>query len=185
MNFFALKNNKNAIVPEIAGDTTQLAAMVPTLFHDTASKPIEIITKPTIEPTIEWVVDTGQPLVLAIKSHVPAAHSADSIPIIKILSLPTYRSGSTIPFLIVEVTSPPAKYAPRNSKTAAIKIACLKVIALLPTDVPIALATSFAPIPNAMKKPAKAAIINSNVGSINKFSIIKIYPMSLLVAIRQ
>ena len=32
-----LKNNKNDIVPEIAGDTTQLAAMVPTLFHDTAS----------------------------------------------------------------------------------------------------------------------------------------------------
>jgi hypothetical protein len=36
-----------------------------------------------------------------------------------------------------------------------------------------------------MKKPAKAAIINSNVGSINKISIIKIYPIFLLVAIRQ
>jgi hypothetical protein len=36
-----------------------------------------------------------------------------------------------------------------------------------------------------MKKPAKAAIINSNVGSINKFSITKIYPISLLVAIKQ
>ena len=179
MNFFALRNNKNAIVPEIAGETTQLAAMVPTLFHDTASKPIEIITKPTIEPTIEWVVDTGHPFVLAIKSQVPAAHNAESIPIINIFSFPTYRLGSTIPFLIVEVTSPPAKYAPRNSKTAAIKIACLKVIALLPTEVPMALATSLAPIPKAMKKPAKAAIISSKVGSINKLSIINIYPIRL------
>ena len=91
---------------------------------------------------------------------------------INIFSFPIYRSGSTIPFLIVEVTSPPARYAPRNSKIAAINIACLNVIALLPTDVPIAFATSFAPIPKAMKKPAKAAIINIKVGSRNKFSII-------------
>jgi hypothetical protein len=45
-------------------------------------------------------------------------------------------------------------------------------MALLPTDVPIALATSFAPIPNAMKNPAKAAIIRISVGSKNKFSIV-------------
>ena len=87
--------------------------------------------------------------------------------------MPTYKFGSTIPFLIVEVTSPPARYAPRNSKIAAINIACLNVIALLPTDVPIALATSLAPIPNAMKNPAKAAIINISVGSKNNDSIIK------------
>ena len=90
----------------------------------------------------------------------------------KISSFPTYKSGDTIPFLIVEVTSPPAKYAPRNSKIAAIKIACLKVMALLPTDVPIALATSLAPMPNAIKNPAKAAIKSIIVGSKNKFSII-------------
>ena len=70
------------------------------------------------------------------------------------------------------MTSPPAKYAPKNSKIAAINIACLNVMALLPTDVPIALATSFAPIPNAMKNPAKAAIIRISVGSKNKFSIV-------------
>ena len=32
-----------------------------------------------------------------------------------------------MPFLIVEVTSPPAKKAPKNSKIAAIIIACLIV----------------------------------------------------------
>ena len=93
-----------------------------------------------------------------------AANNADIIPIIKIFSFPEYKSGSTIPFRIVEVTSPPAKYAPRNSNIAAINIACVNVIALLPTDVPIALATSFAPMPNAIKKPAKAAINNITVG---------------------
>ena len=36
INFLALKNIKNAIVPEIAGETTQLAAMVPTLSQETA-----------------------------------------------------------------------------------------------------------------------------------------------------
>ena len=36
----------------------------------------------------------------------------------------------------------------------------------------MALATSFAPIPKAIKKPAKAAINNIIVGSKNKFSII-------------
>ena len=76
----------------------------------------------------------------------------------KILVSSTYNSGSTIPFLIVDVTSPPARKAPRNSKIAAIIIACLIVMALLPTEVPIELATSFAPMPNAMKKPMKPAI---------------------------
>ena len=76
-----------------------------------------------------------------------------------------------MPFLIVEVTSPPAKYAPKNSNIAAIITACLRVIALLPTEVPIALATSFAPIPNAIKKPISPANIMINVGSKNKFSI--------------
>jgi len=48
--------------------------------------------------------------------------------------------------------------------------ACLRVIALLPTDVPIALATSLAPMPKAIKKPANAAIIKIKVGSKNKLS---------------
>ena len=53
INFLALRNKKKAMVPDTAGDTTQLAAIVPTFPHETASKPMDMITKPTIEPTIE------------------------------------------------------------------------------------------------------------------------------------
>src|SRR5690606_18336645 len=46
---------------------------------------------------------------------------------------------------------------PRNSKTMAIRIACLMVRAREPTEVPMALATSLAPTPQAMKKPNRQA----------------------------
>ena len=71
------------------------------------------------------------------------------------------------PFLIVWVTPPPAKNAPRNSKTAATSTACLIVKTLLPTDVPIAFATSLAPTPYAVKKPNIAEEINIS-GTPNK-----------------
>ena len=53
INLCALKKIKKDKLPDIRGETTQLAAMFPTLPQDTASKPIEIITNPTIAPTIE------------------------------------------------------------------------------------------------------------------------------------
>ena len=62
-----------------------------------------------------------------------------------------------MPLRMVEVTSPPASQAPANSKIMAIIMACLIVMALEPTEVPIALATSLAPIPQAIKKPNKQA----------------------------
>ena len=93
------------------------------------------------------------------------------MPIIKILRSFEYISGSTIPFRIVDVTSPPAKKAPRNSKMAAIITACLSVRALEPTDVPMALATSFAPMPHAIKKPRIIAIVKIKNGDRNKVSI--------------
>jgi len=71
--------------------------------------------------------------------------------------VPASRSASTMPLRIVDVTAPPASTAPRNSKTAATRIAWRMVSALEPTDVAIALATSFAPIPHAMKRPNTAA----------------------------
>jgi hypothetical protein len=75
---------------------------------------------------------------------------------------------------MVEVTSPPARNAPKNSKMAAIVIACLIVIALLPTDVPMEFATSLAPIPKAIKNPIKPAINRIVKGSKNKLSIFQI-----------
>ena len=52
-----------------------------------------------------------------------------------------------IPDLIVSVTPEPRRTAPPNSQNEATMIACFKVSALAPTEVPKALATSLAPIP--------------------------------------
>jgi hypothetical protein len=51
---------------------------------------------------------------------------------------------------MVSETWDPKKKAPENSKTAATKTAWRKERAFEPTDVPIALATSLAPIFQAM-----------------------------------
>ena len=59
-------------------------AMVPTLFQETASTPLVIKTNPIMAPTIEWVVETGQPLKLAMYNQVPPASKADIMPITKI-----------------------------------------------------------------------------------------------------
>ena len=64
---------------------------------------------------------------------------------------------SMIPLRMVAVTSPPARKAPANSKMAAMMTECLMVRALEPTDVAMALATSFAPMPQAMNMPNSAA----------------------------
>jgi hypothetical protein len=53
------------MLPENNGEVTQLIAILPTFPHETASTPLVIKTKPTIDPTIVWVVETGQPLKLA------------------------------------------------------------------------------------------------------------------------
>ena len=66
--------------PAKRGDTTQLIAIVPTLPHATASTEMPTAANPTMAPTIECVVETGQPRLLAIASHVAAASSAASIP---------------------------------------------------------------------------------------------------------
>ena len=71
-----------------------------------------------------------------------------------------------MPLRIVAVTSPPAKYAPANSKIMAIIMACFKVMAPEPTEVPIALATSLAPTPQAIKTPN----IMANISKICPYS---------------
>ena len=62
-----LRKIANDIVPAITGETTQLATIVDTLVQFTASVETPTAAKPTMAPTIEWVVDTGQPIKLAIK----------------------------------------------------------------------------------------------------------------------
>ena len=150
-----------AIEPARSGDTTQLAAICPTLPHATASTEIPTAAKPTMAPTMECVVETGHPLMLAIRSHVAAASSADSMPNTSNSGVSVSTAGSMIPLRFVEVTSPPARYTPANSKIAAMMMACFNVRALEPTEVPMAFATSFAPIPQAMKRPNTQASVSS------------------------
>ena len=83
------------------------------------------------------------------------------MPSAKISGVSTNCIGSITPLLMVSVTSPPARYAPADSKINAIIIACLAVTVPDPTDVPIEFETSLAPIPKAIKKP-KAAVIHTN-----------------------
>jgi len=143
--------------PAVTGETTQLMTIVPTCSQWTASMPIPTAANPTMAPTIECVVETGQPFWDAMSSHVPAASNAASIPYTSSSGVPASSSASTMPLRMVDVTSPPASTAPRNSNTAATSIACLIVSALEPTEVAIALATSLAPMPQAMNRPNKAA----------------------------
>ena len=68
----------NASAPERRGEVTQLATIWPTFPHLTASGPIATAPKPTIDPTMAWVVDTGSPMRVAPSSRVAADASAAS-----------------------------------------------------------------------------------------------------------
>ena len=52
-----------------------------------------------------------------------------------------------MPLRMVSETDEPMRMAPANSKTEAKRTACFTVMALAPTDVANALATSLAPMP--------------------------------------
>ena len=106
-----------------------------------------------IEPTIEWVVEIGQPRVDATSNQVPADKSAASMPSASCPGWFTKASTETMLLRTVDVTSPPAIMAPANSNTPAITNATVMVIAPEPTAGPIALATSLAPMPHVIKSP--------------------------------
>ncbi len=98
-------------------------------------------------------MDTGSPYLVATVSQTAAAIMAAMNPYIRSfakLSVTVSKSTERMPFRTVSVTASPAKNAPANSNMAAMITACLSVRALDPTDVPIALATSLAPMFHAM-----------------------------------
>ena len=154
-----IKNVMNARIPPISG----LATHDMTTFLTTSQSISEALCctsrtnpTPTIPPIIECVVETGSPKRVAIVNQTAAAIIAAMNPNIKsfanasVTRASSARSIFRIPFLTVSVTASPAKKAPQNSNTAAIITACLNVKALEPTEVPIALATSLAPMFHAM-----------------------------------
>ena len=64
----------------MSGETTHPHVIRPTVFQSTIEIPIATHPNPTTAPTIECVVDTGNPKYDAVMSHVPAAISAAIIP---------------------------------------------------------------------------------------------------------
>ncbi len=83
-------------------------------------------------------------------SQVPAAPREESIPQNSKESLPLKIPTVKIPDCIVWLTWEPTMNAPENSNTAAVSTACRSDRAPDPTEVPIAFATSFAPMFQAM-----------------------------------
>ncbi len=104
---------------------------------------------PSTPPTTEWVVETGAPSQVATLIHNAPASSAAIIARMKVSASPT-RAGSTMPFEIVETTSPPAMIAPAVSHRAAMINAPIIDRAREPTAGPTLLATSLAPMLSAM-----------------------------------
>ena len=112
-----------AMAPPSTGDTTQLATIRVILSQLTASGPMPTAPKPTIAPTMVWVVDTGQPRVDATSSHRPAASRDASITYTSTSGVSVSEEASRMPLRIVFVTCPPARNAPANSKIAAMTTA--------------------------------------------------------------
>ena len=158
MSFLMIMNEKKPSNPPITG----LATQETTTFW-TTSQSIKVVSyltsnmrpTPRIPPMMECVVETGRPIRVAMVSHVAAAIMAAMNPKAMSWENTGSISGSAkstlrMPFRTVSVTASPAKKAPQNSNTAAMMTACLRVSALEPTEVPMALATSFAPMFQAM-----------------------------------
>ena len=110
-------------------------------------------------PTIECVVETGQPMRVATSSQSAAPSSAAIMMNMKSRGLPSIAPRSTMPERTVSVTSPPARIAPLTSNTAATMRACFMLSVPAPTDVPNEFATSLPPMLNAMNMPKMIVVI--------------------------
>src|SRR5690625_3090091 len=80
MNCCTDLNSTNERVPASNGDISQLEAITPTLPHSTAPPPSPTAPKPTTPPTIQYVVEPGQPMAETTNNHTAAANSAESMP---------------------------------------------------------------------------------------------------------
>ena len=143
-----------AISPPAKGEINQLATICPILPQWTEPIPAATMPNPATAPTIEWVVETGIPVQVAKLSQIAADNKAADIPITRSAAgspsskpcIDTRAEGSTIPLRMVSVTWEPTKTAPANSQIPAAMTACLTDKAPEPTASAIELATSLAPM---------------------------------------
>ena len=158
INFWIITKEKKPMRPPMSGLATH--DMTTFLTTSQSMRLVEYLTSkirptPRIPPMMEWVVETGKPRRVATVNHVAAAIMAAMKPNAMSVEKASSMRGSVkstlrMPFRTVSVTASPAKKAPANSNTAAMITACLRVKAREPTDVPMAFATSFAPMFQAM-----------------------------------
>ena len=74
-------NIPKAIIKLKIGEIIQLKTTAPNLPQLMTEKPPAIIPKPIMEPTIEWVVETGKDFQVAKLTQSAAARRADKAPI--------------------------------------------------------------------------------------------------------
>ena len=94
---------------------------------------------------MEWVLETGRARYVATSSQTQEAASAHSMPKMKTSGRALKAAVSAMPPEMVFVTVAPRATEPMNSKMAAMSSAPHMGMALEPTEVANALATSLAP----------------------------------------
>lgn len=124
------------------------------------SAPLAAMEAPITAPTIEWVVETGIPMEVAIVNQVDEPIKAVVIVNINTAGSFLNTAISTILFLIVSDTREPTNTAPKNSMIAAKIIACQYFKDLDETDEEKEFATSLAPMFQASKNAKIMAIAN-------------------------
>ncbi len=143
------RNIRNAIRLARKGEMIQERAISKTFVHWMTATPPVISPKPIMAPTTEWVVDTGNCCQVAKKTQKLAARRAASRPRATVWGS-VRTDGSTMFFRMADVTCDPIKAAPTKSRIPAMNTACRSVMALAPTGAAMALATSLAPMVQAM-----------------------------------
>ena len=143
-----------AMRPPAKGEINQLATICPILPQLTELKPAATIPKPATAPTMECVVDTGIPAQVAKLSQMAAERRAADMPMTRSAAaspsiMPgkeARAAGSTMPLRIVSVTWEPTRTAPANSQIPAAITAFFTERAPEPTASAMELATSLAPM---------------------------------------
>lgn len=120
--------------------------------------PFAAIAEPITAPTMECVVETGIPIVVAIVNQQEEPIKAQAMVNIKTAGSFLKTETSTILFLIVSETLEPTKTAPKNSQRAARIMACQYFKDLEETEEAKELATSLAPMFHASKNANIIAI---------------------------
>src|SRR5690606_40617110 len=107
MRRWTLTKIMKATMPDSSGEMIQLDTIGRTPDQLTESTETPTAPKPITAPTIEWVVETGQPRMDAISNQEPAARREAIMP--NTICSADIWVASRMPLRIVWVTEPPAR----------------------------------------------------------------------------